>query len=136
MQVYRKILVTMDCTAVDAVIVAHVTSLARQNQAEVHLLHVVHAHTLDQERTLREQAERALDIHCTAMRQQGVTAHVMLRRGDPEREILQEVEEGGYDLVAMATHGHTFLADALLGSVSRGLKHHLRIPLLLLRGER
>ena len=59
---------------------------------------------------------------------------MVLRSGEPETEILAEVKSSDYDLVAMALHGHTFMADALLGSVSRSLKHSIRIPLLLLRG--
>jgi hypothetical protein len=52
MQVYRKILVTIDCSSVDDTIVAHVSALALQNNAQVALLHVVHSHTLDQHRVL------------------------------------------------------------------------------------
>ena len=44
----------------------HVAALALQNKATVHLLHVVHSHTLDQDRTLREQAETALKTHLDA----------------------------------------------------------------------
>ena len=34
MQVYKKILVAMDCSAVDDAIIAHVSSLAIQNNAQ------------------------------------------------------------------------------------------------------
>lgn len=134
MQVYKNILVTMDCSPVDEAIVRHVAALALQNHAKVHLLHVVHSHTLDQDRVLRKQAETALKIHLDSLQRQGVDARIVLRSGEPENEILAEVEADDYDLVAMALHGHTFMADALLGSVSRSLKHSIRIPLLLLRG--
>jgi nucleotide-binding universal stress UspA family protein len=134
MQVYKKILVTMDCSPVDDVIVRHVAALAQQNRAEVHLLHVVHSHTLDQDRILREQAESSLKAHLENLVRLGIKANIVLRSGEPEEEILAEVENSDYDLVAMALHGHTFMADALLGSVSRSLKHSIRIPLLLLRG--
>jgi nucleotide-binding universal stress UspA family protein len=135
MQVYKKILVTMDCSPVDDAIVEHVAALARQNNAKVHLLHVVHSHTLDQDRTLREKAQTALKAHHEILQRHGVDACIVLRSGEPEKEILAEIEGKDYDLVAMATHGHTFMADALLGSVSKGLKHRLRVPLLLIRGD-
>ncbi|MEJ2719840.1 MAG: universal stress protein [bacterium] len=134
MQVYRNILVTMDCSPVDDAIVDHVASLALQNGAKVHLVHVVHSHTLDQDRVMREKAEAVLRVQLEKLEQQGVDAGIVLRSGEPEKEILAEIDDNDYDLVAMATHGHTFMADALLGSVSRSLKHKLRIPLLLLRG--
>jgi universal stress protein A len=135
MQVYKKILVTMDCSSVDTAIITHITALAGQNSAKVILLHVVHSHTLDENRSLYEKAQVQLAAHLETLRKEGIDAAIMLRSGEPEAEILAEIEGSDYDLVAMATHGHTFMADALLGSVSRDLKHRIRIPLLLLRGD-
>jgi nucleotide-binding universal stress UspA family protein len=136
MQVYAHILVTMDCSPVDEVIIEHVSALARQNSAKVSLLHVVHSHTLDQDRVLRTQAEQALSAHRDAMQAQGIEVSILIKSGEPEKIILTETESASYDLVAMATHGHGFFGDALFGSVSNTLKHNLRIPLLLLRSER
>lgn len=135
MQVYKKILVTIDCSPVDDAILRHVSALARQNDAEVYLLHVVHSHTLDQDRVLREQANSCLESYRAALHGQGVEAHLVIRSGEPDAEILDEIAGADYDLVAMATHGHTFLGDLLFGSVSRSLKHKISIPLLLLKSE-
>ena len=132
MQVYRKILVAMDCSSVDDAIVAHVSDLALQNNAQVYLLHVVHSHTLDQDRVLREQAEASLNTTCGLLKAEGLKAHVLIRSGEPDAEILEEIEGKDYDLVAMATHGHTFIGDFLFGSVSRTLKHKISVPLLLI----
>lgn len=133
MQVYKKILVTLDCSPVDDVIIEHVSTLAQQNRAQVFLLHVVHSHTLDQERVLREQAEAALHSRCENLQAQGIEAHSVIRSGEPDSEILKEIEVKDYDLVAMATHGHSFIGDILFGSVSRTLKHRIDIPLLLIK---
>jgi nucleotide-binding universal stress UspA family protein len=135
MQVYKKILVTMDCSSVDDAVVKHVTALALQNSAEVYLLHVVHSHTLDQDRILREKAEKMLNSHCDSMRNQGIDVHILIRSGEPDDQILQEIDENDYDLLAMATHGHKFFGDLLFGSVSTKLKHKIKIPLLLLASE-
>jgi nucleotide-binding universal stress UspA family protein len=136
MQVYKKILVTMDCSPVDDVVIEHVSALALQNQAQVYLLHVVHAHTLDQDRVLREQAEATLKSHCGILQARGIDAHFMIRTGEPDPEIVKEIEEKDYDLVTMATHGHTFIGDILFGSVSRTLKHRISTPLLLIGPRR
>ncbi len=132
MQVYKKILVTLDCSSVDDAIVEHVSDVALQNEAEVSLLHVVHSHTLDQDRVLRRKAEAALKSRYEKLQARGIKARIVIRSGEPNREILKEIEENDYDLVAMATHGHTFLGDILHGSVSRHLKHRISIPLLLI----
>ncbi|WP_073611814.1 adenine nucleotide alpha hydrolase family protein [Desulfopila aestuarii] len=58
-----------------------------------------------------------------------------VRRFEPEKEIMKEKETGGYDLMAMATHGGIFIGDSLFSDVSESLKHKLTIPLLLLRYE-
>ena len=132
MQVYKKILVAMDCSSVDDAIVEHVSALALQNNAEVYLLHVVHSHTLDQERALREAAEASLKSHRETLQARGIDSYVLIRSGEPDEEILKEIEGEDYDLVAMATHGHSFLGDILFGSVSRTLKHKISTPLLLI----
>jgi len=132
MQVYKKILVAMDCSPVDDAIVEHVSALALQNGAQVYLLHVVHSHTLDQDRELRKQAEEALQARRDTLSGRGVEAFVVIRDGEPDEEILQEIEGKDYDLVAMATHGHSFIGDILFGSVSRTLKHKISLPLLLI----
>jgi len=136
MQLYKKILVAIDCSPVDDAIIEHVSLLARQNGAKVFLVHVVHSHTLDQDRVLRAEAEATLKVHCETLQKQGVEAHIVIKSGEPDAKILEEIESNDYDLVAMATHGHAFLADILLGSVSESLKHKISIPLLLLRSDR
>ena len=133
MQVYNKILVTIDCSPVDDAIVDHVSALALQNSAHVYLLHVVHSHTLDQDRTLRMKAQESLDTHQEKLLAKQIEASIIIKSGEPDREIIKEIESGQYDLVAMATHGHTFLGDLLFGSVSRSLKHRISTPLLLIR---
>ncbi len=132
MQVYKKILVTMDCSPVDDAIINHVCALAKQNAAQVILLHVVHSHTLDQDRSLHKCAEDSLIKRCDELKAQGIDSSILLKSGEPEDEIIKEVKTGDYDLVAMATHGHGFFGDTLFGSVSRALKHHISVPLLII----
>jgi nucleotide-binding universal stress UspA family protein len=135
MQLYKKILVTIDCSPVDYTIIKHVSALAIQNSAKVYLLHVVHSHTLDQHRALKEKAESCLESHCINMESQKIEVYKVIRDGEPADEILDEIENNDYDLVAMATHGHTFIGDLLFGSVSKSLKHKIKVPLLLLKQD-
>lgn len=136
MQLYKKILVAMDCSPVDKVIIEHVSALAVQNQAQVYLLHVIHSHTLDQDRALRERAEAAMQSSFETLEAQQIETHIIIRSGDPDKQILKEIKGSDYDLVAMATHGHSFFGDLLFGSVSRTLKHKISVPLLLISGSR
>ncbi len=64
---------------------------------------------------------------------EGVEAAASIVFGDPATEILREAAVGGYDLIAMATHGRTGLDRILFGSVSLKVLQASPIPLLLAR---
>ncbi|NTW52684.1 MAG: universal stress protein [Chlorobiaceae bacterium] len=135
MPVYRNILVAIDCSPVDNDVIEQVSTLALQVGATVHLLHVIHSHTLDQDRTLRADAVILLDDYRQKMHAEGIDSRIVIRSGEPDREILKEIEENSYDLLAMATHGHNLLGRILFGSVSRSLRQKITIPLLLIKAE-
>ena len=136
MKVYRDILVAIDCSSVDDYLVEEVSALALQLGARVHLLHVVHSHTLDQERFLRAESMLMLNRYREKMEAEGIGVNVVVRSGEPDLEIVREIEEKSYDLVAMASHGHTLPERILFGSVSRALRQNSSIPLLLIRPDR
>ncbi len=136
MKVYREILVAIDCSRVDDFLVEEVSALALQLGATLHLLHVIHSHTLDQERFLREEATYILDRYRKKLEAEGLEVNVVIRSGEPEREILREIEEKSYDLVAMAAHGHSLPERILFGSVSRTLRQNISIPLFLIKPDR
>src|SRR5207244_2472533 len=60
-----------------------------------------------------------------------VTAH--LCQGEPAEEILRLAAEEKCDLIAMATHGHGFIKDTILGSVANQVRHKTSIPVLMVR---
>ena len=62
-----------------------------------------------------------------------ITDNIKVKIGNPVDEILQEIENGGYDLVVMGAHGHGVLADALMGSVSRRVVRRSKTPVLVIR---
>jgi len=133
MKLYKEILVALDCSPVDETILEHASALALQLSSTLHLLHVVHSHTLDQERYFREQSIITLDRYRKTLQTEGIDARTVIRSGEPEREILREIEENGYDLLAMALHGHRLPGRILFGSVSRTLREKITIPLLLVK---
>jgi len=135
MQIYKNILVTIDCSKADDAILDHISKIALQNQSNVFLLHVIHSHTLDQDRALKKEAGEYLDRYKNMLENKGIKTIVLLIMGEPENEILKEINNGNYDLVAMGTHGHSFFGDILYGSVSDKLKHKIDIPLLLLKSK-
>ncbi len=136
MKVFREILVAIDCSPVDDFLVEEVSALALQLGATLHLLHVVHSHTLDQERFFRAESMLILDRYRQKLEAQGIDVTVLIRSGEPEQEILKEIERKSYDLVAMAAHGHSLPERILFGSVSRSLRQNISIPMLIIRPDR
>ncbi len=135
MPAYREILVAIDCSEVDDVILNHAAALAHKLDATLHLLHVVHSHTLDQDRYLRQRSQTILEGYRNKLQAEGIAVNILIRSGEPETEILHEIEERPYDLFAMATHGHRLPGRIMFGSVSRMLREKIPIPLLLVKPE-
>ncbi len=133
---YANILLLLDCSPVDEAIVNHVAQLARIHDSKVHLFHVVHAHTLDQQRALVEKAKECLATAQAVFEKERIPTTSSFSEGEPSEVVLAKVTGSDFDLVALATHGHRSISDVVLGSVSRMLKHDSDKPLLLVRGEK
>jgi nucleotide-binding universal stress UspA family protein len=58
---------------------------------------------------------------------------ILVRRGNPEEEILREAHQGSYDVVVMGTHGYGTFAEALMGSVARRVVRRCRRPVMTIR---
>ena len=56
--------------------------------------------------------------------------------GDPAAEIIRgRRDRASVDLIAMATHGHRFVNDILLGATVDKVRHAVKVPVLLLQAR-
>jgi nucleotide-binding universal stress UspA family protein len=62
-----------------------------------------------------------------------ITDDIIVKIGNPVDEILLEVENKDYDMVVMGAHGHSALANALMGSTSRRVIRRCKTPVLVVR---
>jgi nucleotide-binding universal stress UspA family protein len=140
---YQRILVPVDRSAYDEVILDHVRKLARTcNDASIVLIHVADgwaARNITQ-LDLRESEEMRSDREyiegiAESLERDGFHAEAILAGGDPAREIADCGQRENCDLIAMATHGHRGLSDVLRGSVASELRHISMIPVLMVRGN-
>lgn len=131
---YKNILLLLDCSPVDKVIVNHIKELAKYHKSRVHLFHVVHAHTLDQERVMTAELSECFSKVLSVFEKEKINVDYSSVEGEPAEEVLKKASEPAWDLIAMATHGHKVLGDFIYGSVSDVLKHKLNKPLLLIHG--
>ncbi|HVE79303.1 MAG TPA: universal stress protein [Gemmatimonadaceae bacterium] len=138
---YRRILVPVEHSPYDAVILGHVRQLALLCHSSLVLVHVAdgfaarNAHQLGLRESEEMQRDREyLDDLAAALCGEGFEAEAVLAAGDPATEISQVAQAEGCDLIAMSTHGHRFLADLVLGSVANEVRHRSTVPVLLVRG--
>jgi nucleotide-binding universal stress UspA family protein len=137
---YRRILVPVEHSDADRTILDHVVRLVGLTHATLLLVHVADGWAARHfnELQLRESEEMRddrtyLEQLVGELREKGIEADWQLALGDPPAEIIRVAEAEHVDLIAMATHGHRFVMDLLLGSTIEKVRHHVRVPVLLLK---
>ena len=137
---YSHILVPLENSPADDTVVAHVAKLAQKSGGRVSLIHVADgyvARNYDQLKLAPSQ-EMLEDVEYLNKRENelkslNVVTSAHLAWGEPADEIIKFAEDMNCDLIAMATHGHGLVADFVLGSVTRSVRHRTNIPVLLIR---
>jgi nucleotide-binding universal stress UspA family protein len=137
---YRHLLVPLEHSPADEIVLQHVEKLARSLGAKISLIHVAHGHVARNQKQLnlapseemREGREYVAGRRAN-LAAAGIETTAHLSSGEPSDEILAYAAKIGCDLIVMATHGHRFLADIVLGSVSDEVRHRTEIPVLLVR---
>ena len=138
---YQTILVPVESSEYDDVILDHIVPMAQQSGSKLLLVHVADGwaaryyreeadspEVRDDRRYQQELAER--------LRKKGLEVEAILSFGDPGEEIIKLAHARKCDLIAMTTHGHAFISDLLYGSASRKVRHGVDVPVLLLRAPR
>jgi nucleotide-binding universal stress UspA family protein len=140
---YQRILVPVEHSPYDDVILTHIRKLARTcNAGSIVVIHVADgwaARSIN-ELDLRESEEMKSDREyieaiADSLEKDGFEAEAILAGGDPAKEIVRWVREHGCDLVAMSTHGHRYLADWFFGTTAIRVQHCLKVPVLLLKAR-
>jgi nucleotide-binding universal stress UspA family protein len=139
---YQRILVPVENSPYDEVILTHIRKLARTcSSASILLIHVADgwaARNINQ-LDLRESEEMKADREyiegvADSLERDGFNAEAILAGGDPAKEIAACAVREDCDLIAMATHGHRGLSDVIRGSVASELRHISMVPVLMVRG--
>src|SRR6185436_18700798 len=139
---YRHILVAVENSESDQVVLTHVEELARLTGARLLLVHVADGWAARHfnELKLRESEEMVDDrAYLTRLGEElngrGLATRTRLAMGDPATELAKVAREEAVDLIAMATHGHRFLNDLVRGSTADRLRHIVTMPVLMVRAK-
>lgn len=135
---FKRILcpVDFDSNSLDALRVA--CDLAMREQASIQVLYVMQPHdpTVSSAASIGQRSEEHAwrELRQIADKELGVVDHeIMLRSGDPAKEIMKAAEEVEAELVVMATHGHTGFRHVVLGSVTEKVVRESSCPVLTIR---
>lgn len=140
---YQHILIPLENSATDRVILGHIKSLVRLTGAKLLLLHVADgwvARNFNQLK-LAESEEMKTDREylnnvAHQLRDDGFSVRTMLALGNPPDEILKVAESEHCDLIAMASHGHRLFGDLFHGSTLTEVRHRTSIPILVIREQK
>ena len=140
---YKKICIALDNSATDMAILNHIRDLARLTKSQLILVHVADGFgaRLQDQLNLEDSEEikkdkAYLDGLQKQLRSEGLAVEALLVQGkEPVDGILSVVQDEQCDLIAMATHGHGFIKDVILGSVADNLRHRTDIPILMIRSS-
>jgi manganese transport protein len=134
---YSMILVPLDHSAGDREAVGNALALARMHNARMVLLHVEEGVTSQIFGSLASTAEVTegvdyLNQVVSSLRELQVAVDVVVRHGSsPAKEIIGAVREIRPDLLVMASHGHRGIKDLVFGTTINDVRHHVKIPMLI-----
>jgi nucleotide-binding universal stress UspA family protein len=80
-----------------------------------------------------EESDAALAGAVKLLDARGVAFSVEKHIGDPSDEIVRTASEGRFELIVMGTHGHTALANLVIGSVATKVLARSRVPVLFMK---
>ncbi|HTP34162.1 MAG TPA: Nramp family divalent metal transporter [Candidatus Acidoferrales bacterium] len=137
--VYHRILVPLDHSSLDRLAVGHAAAMAKQYGARIFLLHI------EEDATSQVYGKEASTAEVEAggeylreiaqsIRNQGVEVETAVAYGlSPSKEIVRYANQVHPDLVIMGAHGHGGLKDLIFGNTITPVRHHLSIPMLIVR---
>jgi nucleotide-binding universal stress UspA family protein len=136
----NKVLLATDGSKDAALAARAAVELSNRTTSELHVVHVwhdvptPHFHSFVRAQ-LRQEAEETFQKQLERIEQTGGTvAEAHLREGRTVDEILDLSEELEVGLLIVGSRGLGGVGRILLGSVSEGIVHHSRRPVLVMRG--
>lgn len=139
---FNKILIALDHSKSDAVLLPRVKELCRLTNASLLLLHVSTGWKASWQRDLNltdsqemEEDRNYLREVENSLRQEGFVVDSRHATGSAASAIVRTARQENCDLIAMATHGHRWLSDLIHGTTIGKVRHETEIPIFLVKGS-
>ncbi|SHI36233.1 Nucleotide-binding universal stress protein, UspA family [Dethiosulfatibacter aminovorans DSM 17477] len=109
--------------------------LAKKFDSEVTVFYVYDIHVMKgyEVTTTEEEGKKIIGKTVEYFKDRDVRVGSKIVKGYPAEAIIEEAEEGGYDLVIMCTHGMSARKRFMLGSVTNKVVQHVKVPMLVAR---
>lgn len=147
---YKNILVCTDYSDKSLAAFKYVGNLAEKTNAKIGLAHV--SESFDDESVIFNNNEAVADgktykqlvtdnlnsqmdlfIEKTAVDQSSVKKHISF--GNIKNHLIEIIEKGNYDLLVVGQHGHNFITELLLGSVTEKMLKASPIDILVIKSD-
>lgn len=134
---YKRIALALDFSHTDDIIISN--ALAQGGTMATYILiHITESAsatiqggaTMDYE-TLTDKEQ--LETYVTALKAKGFSAKFVLGHSRRSKRIAEIVHQEQADLLVMSGHGHRGFKDWIYGETVNKVRHHIKIPLLLVR---
>ncbi len=142
MSLYKNILLSVDFSGHSENVALAAKTLAEQNQANLHIVHVVDNLPFNTDPYGPIQfdidfTQELLDAGKTHLAKYAAELGIpqerqWLEMGSPKHEVVRVAEENNIDLIVLGSHGRHGLG-LLLGSTANGVLHHAKCDVLAVR---
>ncbi len=146
---FKRILVAVDGSPTSALALQEAIQLAKEQQAQLRIAHVVDEATLnwpeggdfeEVQEAFRKSGRKILEKADAELRNAGMTAETKMLEIETFGHrvadmIAAEAEAWPADLIVIGTHGRRGVNRLLLGSVAEGVARVAAKPVLLIRGK-
>ncbi len=144
----RRILHATDFSAASKRAFDMAVEFAKQNKAELLLVHALVPHVaypadtdadpeiyIELERSARRQAQSSLQALVNKVKRAKVKATALLLKGTAHGQIVRAAKNRRADMIVIGTHGRTGISKLLMGSVAGRVIAEASCPVLTVRGK-
>ncbi len=148
-----KVLVGVDKSLESHIALAYACHLLEHFNADVHALYVkpdeaeIAADSFYAPFFAKDGLERWIDSETLQVQEEAlnkcryclagkVPCEPFVVEGDPVEKILEQADEGRYDMIVLGSHGYSYLKGFLLGTVHAKILHNAKQPVLIVRDFR
>ena len=128
----RSILVPVDFSKNSEVALDHACDLGRQNEAKIHLVHVIDANASD---TAFRKAEEQLFTTLTPTQESSLDIKRSVLRGSISQELGEYSHSNGIDLIVMGTKGRNGFSHLPLGKNVERVLTNVSRPVMVIRTD-